>query len=82
MWTFICIYMYRVSFKTEMVCWFSLSKHNQHLMVLFSECGDYDSQELLQSCLHFSCEASTQGRGNYNGDAVSQQLEEETGETQ
>lgn len=49
-----------------------------YLVVLFSECGDYDSQELVQSCLHFSCETSTQDRGDYNGNAVSQQLQEET----
>lgn len=49
-------------------------KSLQHLVVLPSECRDYNSQELLQSCLYFSCEAGTQGGGNDNGDAVSQQL--------
>lgn len=52
--------------------------HIAPLIVLLSECGDCDSQELLQNRLHFSCETSAQDRGHYNGDGVSQQLQKNT----
>lgn len=73
-----CLYKYMVVLCTENLWWSFLTiKSLQHLLVLLSECSDYNSQELLQSCLHFSCEAGTQGGGNDNGDAVSQKLHTE-----